>query len=122
VSRWLAVLAAVVAAVVLAAAATFAALVGLSAECTGSTTDCPPSDAHRGTLIAMPLLSAVLLVVGAAWSIRRSSVRPLVLAEACVLAVAAVIGSILGGTGIVTIVLLALAFVIGQAAMPKPRG
>ena len=50
----------------LLAATTFAALVGLTAECTGPTADCPRSDAYRATLIAMPLLSAVLLVVGAA--------------------------------------------------------
>jgi hypothetical protein len=115
------VLLAVLAAVMLLAATTFAALVGLTAECTGSTADCPPSDAHRGTLIAMPLLSAVLLVVGAAWSIRRRSIRPLVLAEACVLAVAAVVGSLLGGTGLVTVALVALAVVIGRAAMRPPR-
>jgi hypothetical protein len=121
VRRWLRTLAAVGAALLLLAATTFASLVGLTAECTGSTADCPRSDAYRGTLVAMPLLSAVLLLAGSAWSVREQSLRPLVLAEAGVLALAAVVGMALGGAGIGTAVLLVLALLVGQAAVRRPR-
>ena len=119
--RWLLILLAATAAVGLLAATTFAALIGFSAECTGSTADCPRSDAYRGTLLAMPLAAGVMLVAGAAWSFRRRSPRPLVLAEAGVLALAAIVGSFLGTTGIGTVVLLLLAFVIGRAALSSRR-
>jgi hypothetical protein len=53
--RSLVVLAAVVGAFVLLAGITLSVLIGLNAECTGSTSDCPRSDAYRYTLVATPL-------------------------------------------------------------------
>ena len=68
------------AAIVLLGATVVASLIGLSAECTGSTADCPHSDAYRGALLAIPITAAILLVGGTAWSISKRALWPLVLA------------------------------------------
>jgi uncharacterized membrane protein YoaK (UPF0700 family) len=106
-------------AVLLLAATTLAALIGLSAECTGSTEDCPHSDTYRGVLLTVPVVAALLLVAGTAWSIRRRTLSPLALAEAATLAVAALVDAILNTPDIGTMVLLALAAGIGAAALRR---
>jgi hypothetical protein len=118
--RWFRTLAAGGAAVLLLAATTFASLIGLSAECTGSTADCPHSDVYRGALLATPIAAAILLVGGTAWSIRRRTLRPLVLAEAAVLAVDALTDAVLNTPDIGTFVLLAVAAAIGGVVLQRP--
>ena len=93
--RRLQTLGAALAAFVLLGVITIGALVGLNAECNGPTTDCPRSAAYRYTLVALPLVSLALLVTGTAWSIRRRSLQPLLVGEAAVLTVAAVVDSML---------------------------
>ena len=61
---------------------TIGALIGLNAERSGA--NCPRSDAWRGGVIAMPVMAAILPLVGAAGSIASRKLRPLVLAEATV--------------------------------------
>jgi hypothetical protein len=114
--RWLETLAAVVAGLVLLVGTTIAVLIGLNAECNGPTTDCPRSAAYRYTLVALPVVAAVLLLGGAGWSIRRRSLRPLVLTEAAALAVIALVDAVLDHVDAGTVVLLAVAFAAGRAA------
>ena len=83
--RWLRVFLAVAAAFLIPAVTTIGALIGLNAECNGG--DCPRSDAWRAGVIAMPVTAAILLLVGATWSVVSRKLRPLVLAEATVLSV-----------------------------------
>jgi hypothetical protein len=114
--RFSAVLA-VAGAVVLLLGVTVAALIGLEAECNGA--GCPRSDAYRGTLLAMPLATAAVLVTGAVWSIRERTLRPLLLAEAAALGLLAVIGAVLGDAGVGTLVLLALAVAAARAGLTR---
>ena len=123
--RGLQILAAVLAGLAELGAITIGALVGLNAECNGPTTDCPRSAAYRYTLVALPPASLALLVAGTVWSIRRRSLRPLVLAEAAVLGLGPVVGVLLGSSGAVTVLLLAVAVAVGRSALrgspPEPR-
>jgi hypothetical protein len=117
--RWVTLLAAVVGALALLAGITVAVLVGLNAECTGSTSDCPRSDAYRYTLVVTPLVAAVVLLVGGPWGIRARRLWPLVLAEAVVLAAFSLVGVALGGAGIGTAVLFAAAVLLGGGALRR---
>jgi len=111
---------AAIAAVVLLAGTTVAVLIGLNAECTGSTDDCPHSDAYRYTLLSLPIAGAILLLGGTAWAIRRRTLRPLVLAEAAFLAVVALTDAVLNTPDIGTAVSLAVAAAVGRAALRVP--
>ncbi len=101
---------------ILLAATAIASLIGLSAECTGSTSDCPRSEAYRDTLVAMPLATAALLVGGVAWSIRRRTVKPLILAEAAALVLVALTDALFNSPDIGTVVLVGLAVVAARSA------
>jgi hypothetical protein len=107
----------VVAGVLLLATLTVGVLIGLNAECSGPSSDCPRSDAYRAALVAIPPAAALLLVVGGVWSARRRSLRPLVLAEAAVIALAPTVDAVLNGPDGSTFVLLAVATVIAAAAL-----
>ena len=107
-------------AAVLLAVITAASLIGLDAECNGSSAECPRSAAYRGALLADPVFALVLLLGGAVWAIRRRTLRPLVLAEAAVLAVSALVGAALDTPGVGTVVLLAGAVALGAAALRRP--
>ena len=69
--RWLKVLLAVAAGLFILAVITIAALIGLNAECNGA--DCPRSDVWRATVVATPVATAILVLVGATWSAIRGS-------------------------------------------------
>jgi hypothetical protein len=103
-------------AAVLVAAITIGSLIGLNAECNGPVDECPRSDSYVGTRLALPPIALVLVIVGAVWSVRRRTVRPLVLAEAAVLAIVAIVGAASGGAGIGAFVLLVVAAAVGRAA------
>jgi hypothetical protein len=106
--RWLHVVLAVAAGLLILAVLTISALIGLNAECNGA--DCPRSDAWRAGVIATPVMALLLLLVGATWSVVSRKLQPLVLAEAAVLAVVALLGaSVYGDPGLGTAVLLAVA-------------
>lgn len=113
------IIAAVVAALIVFGVTSIGALIGLNAECNGSSADCPRSDAYRGALLAVPPMMAVLLLGGATWSIRRRRLRPLVLAEAAALGVAVLIDAALQGPDAGTLVFGGLA--IGTAAAATRR-
>jgi hypothetical protein len=115
--RWFQSLTTALAAVALVTATTVASLIGLNAECNGSASECPRSDAYRAGLLAMPCAALVLLLGGTVWSIRKRTLRPLVVAEAAVLAVEALVDATLNTPDIGTVVLLAFATVIGGAAL-----
>jgi hypothetical protein len=115
--RWLEVLLAVAAGLFILAVVTIAALIGLNAECNGA--DCPRSDAWRATVVATPVATAILLLVGATWSAITRKLRPLVLAEATVLALVALLGVAFDGAGLATVVLLAVAGVVGWRALGR---
>ncbi len=113
--RWLHVLLAVAAGLFIQAVTTIAALIGLNAECNGA--DCPRSDAWRATVVATPVATAILLLVGATWSAISRKLRPLVLAEAAVLALVALVGVAFDEAGLGTVVLLAVAGLVGWRAL-----
>jgi hypothetical protein len=114
--RWLHVLLAVVAGLVILAVFTIGALIGLNAECNGG--DCPRSDAWRAGVIAIPVTAAIILLVGATWSVVSRKLRPLVLAEAAVLAFVALWdASVFDEPGLGTAVLLAVAGFVGWRAL-----
>ena len=115
--RWLHVLLAVTAGLFILAGITIAALIGLNAECNGA--DCPRSDAWRTTVVATPMATAILLLVGAAWSALTRKLRPLVLAEAAVLALLALVGIAFDEAGLGTVMLLALAGFVGWRALRR---
>jgi len=115
--RLLEVLLAVAAGLFILAVVTIAALIGLNAECNGA--DCPRSDAWRATVVATPVATAILLLVGATWSAITRKLRPLVLAEATVLALVALLGVAFDGAGPATVVLLAVAGVVGWRALGR---
>jgi hypothetical protein len=118
---WLRLLLVGTSAAVLLAAITAAALIGLNAECNGSAGECPRSAAYRGALLADPVVALVLLLVGAIWSVRQRTVRPLVLAEASVLGVSALVDAIINSPDIGTVVFLAIAVGLGRAALRRPN-
>jgi hypothetical protein len=62
------------------AVATIGSLIGLNAECNGAAGECPRSDAYRWTLLLSPVAVLAILVAAAIVSVRRRSVRPLLLA------------------------------------------
>jgi hypothetical protein len=101
-------------------AITIATLIGLNAECNGSANECPRSDAYRGALLATPCIALVLLLVGTVWSVRKRTLRPLVLAEASSLAVSALVDATLNTPDLGTLVLLVVATLIGAAALRQP--
>jgi hypothetical protein len=103
-------------AVLLLAVTAIGSLIGLAAECTGSTTECPRSLAYRGTLVAMPLAVAILLLGGSGWSIRKRTVRPLILAEAAALLLVALTDALFNNPDIGTVVLVGLAVVAVRSA------
>jgi len=109
--RLLQVLLAVAAGLFILAVTTIGALIGLNAECNGA--DCPRSEAWRGAVVAMPVAAGILLLVGATWSVASRKLRPLVLAEAAVLAVVALVDAAISKPDIGTLVLLALAGLVG---------
>jgi hypothetical protein len=117
---WLRLLLVGTSAAVLLAATTAASLIGLNAECNGSGAECPRSAAYRGALLADPVVALVLLLFGTMWSFRRRTLRPLVLAEASVLAVIALVDAIINTPDIGTVVLLASAAALGRAALRRP--
>jgi len=106
-----------VAGLALLAGLTIGALIGLNAECNGA--GCPRSDAFRVGLFAIPMSAGLLLVAGAAWTLRRRSVRPLVLAEAAAIAIAALIDAVLYGADVGTVVLFGVAALVGYAALRR---
>ena len=110
------VLLAVAAGLFILAVVTIAALIGLNAECNGA--DCPRSDAWRATVVATPVATAILLLVGATWSAITRKLRPLVLAEATVLALVALLGVAFDGAGPATVVLLAVG-IVGWRALGR---
>ena len=116
--RWLRVFFAVAAGFLILAVLTIGALIGLNAECNGG--DCPRSDAWRAGVIAMPVTAAILLLVGATWSVvSREDPPPLVLAEAAVLAVAALVDAVVYEPDLGTAVLLAVAGFVGWRALRR---
>ena len=115
--RWLQALLAVAAGLFILAGITIAALIGLNAECNGA--DCPRSDAWRATVVATPVATAILLLVGATLSAITRKLRPLVLAEAAVLALLALVGIAFDEAGLATVVLLAVAGLVGWRALRK---
>jgi hypothetical protein len=112
--RALCVLGVAASALLLLALVTAAALIGLNAECNGA--GCPRSDGYRFGIIAAPVVTFVLLVAGTAWSILRRRVWPLVLAEAASVAVVALLDAGLSSFDLGTVVLLAIAALVGRAA------
>jgi hypothetical protein len=117
--RRLQIFAAAVAALALLGVITIGVLVGLNAECNGPTTDCPRSATYRYALVALPPASLALLVSGTVWSIRRRSLRPLVLAEAAVLGLGPLVGVFLGSFGAVTVLVIAVAVAVGWSALQR---
>lgn len=115
--RWLRVFLAVVAGFLILAVTTIGALIGLNAECNGA--DCPRSDAWRATVVATPVVTLVLLLVGAAWSAMTRKLRPLVLAEATVLSVVALVDAAVYEPDLGTGVLLAVAGFVGWRALRR---
>jgi hypothetical protein len=115
--RWVHVLLAVAAGLFILAGITIAALIGLNAECNGA--DCPRSDVWRATVVATPVVTAILLLVGATWSALTRKLRPVVLAEATVLALLAVVGIAFDEAGPGTVVLLAVAGLVGWRALRR---
>jgi hypothetical protein len=115
--RWLELILAVAAGLVILGAVTIAALIGLNAECNGA--DCPRSDAWRATVVATPVATAILLLGGATWSGISRKLQPLVLAEAAVLALVALVGVAFDEAGIGTVVLLAVAGFVGWRALGR---
>ena len=107
-------------AVVLLVVLTVGSLIGLNAECNGA--GCPRSDAYRYTLVSFPIAAALLLAAGAAWSILRRRLWPLVLAEAAALAAVALAGAVLDAAGVATVVWLVAAAVVGRAAWRRRGG
>jgi uncharacterized protein (TIGR03382 family) len=105
--------------VLLLAATTVASLIALNAECNGA--DCPRSDAYRNTVLAIPITAALLLMGGAVWSVRRRRLWPLVLAQAAVLAVAALTDAVLNEADVSTVVWLVVAVVAGRAALRRRK-
>ena len=95
------------------------ALIGLSAECTGSTKDCPHSDAWRAAVLATPVATVVLLIAGAAWSLSIRRLWPLVLAVAAVLALDALVDAVLDTPDLGTAVLLAASLALGGPALKR---
>jgi hypothetical protein len=106
-------------AAMLIAAITAASLIGLNAECNGSGAECPRSAAYRGVLLADPVVALALLLVGAIWALRRRTLRPLILAEASVLALSGLVDAVLDAPDIGTVVLLVGAAALGRAALPR---
>lgn len=104
----------------LLAGITVASLIGLNADCNGATGECPRSDAYRARLLGYPVVVLVLLLVGTIWSFRKRTLRPLVLAEASVLALSALADAIINTPDIGTGVFLAAAAAIGWAALRRP--
>ena len=115
--RWAYVLLAVAAALFILAVLTIGALIGLNAECNGA--DCPRSDAWRAAVIATPVVAAILLLVGATWSVVSRKLRPLVLAEATVLSVVALVDAAVYEPDLGTGVLLAVAGFVGWRALRR---
>ena len=115
--RWLRVLLAVAAGLFIQAVTTIAALIGLNAECNGA--DCPRSDAWRATVVATPVAALILLLVGATLSAITRKLRPLVLAEAAVLALLALVGIAFDEAGLGTAVLLAVAGFVAWRALRR---
>jgi hypothetical protein len=116
--RWLHVVLAVAAGLLILSVLTIGALIGLNAECNGA--DCPRSDAWRAGVMAMPVTAAILLLVGATWSVTSRKLRSLVLAEAAVLAVVGLWdASVLDEPGLDTAVLLAVAGLVGWRALRR---
>ena len=115
--RWLRVFLAVAAAFLIPAVTTIGALIGLNAECNGG--DCPRSDAWRAGVIAMPVTAAILLLVGATWSVVSRKLRPLVLDEATVLSVVALVDAAVYEPDLGTGVLLAVAGFVGWRALRR---
>lgn len=109
---------AVAAGLLILAVLTIGALIGMNAECNGA--DCPRSDAWRAGIIAVPVTAAILLLVGATWSVVSRKLRPLVLAEAAALAVVALWdASVFYEPGLGTAVLLAVAGFVGWRALRR---
>jgi hypothetical protein len=116
--RWLHVLLTVAAGLLILAVLTIGALIGLNAECNGA--GCPRSDAWRAGVIAIPVTAAILLLVGATWSVVSRKLRPLVLAEAAVVAVVALWdAAVFDEPGLGTAVLLAVAGFVGWRALRR---
>jgi hypothetical protein len=116
--RCLHVLLTVAAGLLILAVLTIGALIGLNAECNGA--GCPRSDAWRAGVIAIPLTAAILLLVGATWSVVSRKLRPLVLAEAAVVAVVALWdAAVFDEPGLGTAVLLAVAGFVGWRAQRR---
>src|SRR5262245_10975387 len=113
--RALRVLGVALSALLLLTLVTIAGLIGLNAECNGA--DCPRSDAYRYTIVAAPVATLILLAAGTALSILRRRLWPLVLAEAVSLAVVALLDAGRSSLGLHTVVLLAIAALIGRAAV-----
>jgi hypothetical protein len=109
--RALEIIGAVATALILLAVITIGALIGLNAECNSG--DCPRSDGYRAALLAVPPTVAIVLVAGAAWSIRRRRLYPLALAEAGALGVVALVDATLEGPDVGTVVLGGVAIGIG---------
>ena len=112
---WLRIVVAVAAALFIQAFTTIAALIGLNAECNGA--DCPRSDAWRATVVALPVVALILLLVGATWSASTRKLRPLVLAEAAVIALVPLVGLAFGDAGLSTVVWAAVAGLVGWRAL-----
>jgi hypothetical protein len=104
-------------AIVLLGTMMVASLIGLNAECNGA--DCPRSDAYRYTLLSIPVTAALLLAIGAAWSVRQRRLWPLVLAEAAALAAAALTGAVLNAADTGTVIWLVVAAFVGRAALRR---
>jgi hypothetical protein len=115
---WLKVVITAATALALVATITIGSLLGLNAECNGASDECPRSTAYVGTRLTLPPAALVLLITGAVWSVRRRTLRPLVFAEAAVLAVIATVGAISDRhLALSTIVLLLVAIAVGRAAL-----
>ena len=70
-------------------------------------------------MVATPVVTAILLLVGATWSVVSRKLRPLVLAEATVLALLALVGVVFDEAGLGTVVLLAVAGFVGWRALRR---
>ena len=68
---------------------------------------------------ATPVATAILLLGGATWSGISRRLQPLVLAEAAVLALVALVGVAFDEAGIGTVVLLAVAGFVGWRALGR---
>src|SRR5262245_43786607 len=121
--RALRVLGVALSALLLVTLVTAAAMIGLNAECNGA--GCPRSDVYRFTIVPGPVATLVALATGTAWSIFRRRIWPLVLAEAVSLAVVALLDAGRSSFGLGTVILLAIAALVGRAAvgrMASPEG